>query len=226
MELLELQTAALGWLDDPDGSRYAGEGDFSFLRELINTAYEEEVRAIDAAPGVWNLAAAPDEIAVTSAAREYAITARARRPYQACRVTNGVSTPLDEVPWASRNDSVARTRSVLPRFSAAPREKVYFYRRSSGLFYLGFCDEVPTAQTVQVFYAPIIERLVGAKDIPLQVPSEWHALIGLGAAVLGKIARNRDAANLIALRETRRVEMLADLDRGITGAKRSWRPIG
>lgn len=217
MDLKAIRAGTLAWLDDPHGERFVERGSYARLDDFIHLAYEDVVREMETASGVWNVYPTPITLTVVTTQREYPLTptqsgVTVRRPLRARRTETRGYTPLLMKPWTQADSAV---REPLPRLGTLTPDRLYYFRGSDGVFYVGFVEPEPTSQTVEVFFIPGIVPLGSASDEPTQVPFEWHSLIPLGAAVFGKISVKRDHRDLTALYEHRRSRMTADLDRGV-----------
>lgn len=204
--LANLRQETLQWLDDPAGSFWAPAGSFSRIDMLINSAYEHMVGEVEEAGQPWNVAAAgPLTLNVTEDQREYPLTDAPapgiRKIIDVVPLQGGNRGPsFREVPFSERNSSAGSR--VYPRLGInefAGNDAVYYFRRSSGVWVIGFSNEKPRETTAEVTYEENLTALTAQEDTPGNVPDLWHGLVALYAALLGKIQTRRDPAGLEAI---------------------------
>lgn len=200
---------------------------------VINDAYGEIVSELEQMAPRYNISPIVPTLTTpgSSVAREYALSeapfspavSDVRKIVDCARIYGDEPIDVPIVPFVRRHARTGRAGvsgyAGYPRdpsyFSAparAPLVGVYFYRDGNGVWYLGFPTSDPPVSTVfQVRYLASITLLAADDDEPMQVPSEWHYVIALKAAIVGMTWTQRDVRGLQALYAEALVKMRADL---------------
>ena len=171
------------------------------LDEFLNYAYRELLTEVQRAHPVWAIAATPITIAVTPANREYLVatgagvlTDQVAKILDLARVETNGRTPIPFTTFAERN-----TQQLWSTRGRAGGEAYVYRATEDGLWRVGFVAIAPTAMTVEVRYSPKLVPMVGPGDVPLMIPDVLHEMIPVRAAIVAKVAENRDVAGLAAL---------------------------
>lgn len=222
MNLGELISLTQEHLDNPAGDLWSP----SRVTTVINEAYEDVAGFVDDASKEFNVYQYPILLAIrsltfdeeviststgvislqstTKTPREWALaptTGRKaiRRVLDVERYDGGRTISMDLIGWQQRNKQVDHV-GALPLIN--PRiERVYAFRTDAGQWMLGFENEIPQAMTLKVWYAPVLERLTTSDHVPTQVPIEFHSLIAIRAALIGKQQEQRDPGWLVKRHE-------------------------
>lgn len=244
MNLAELVSITLEHLDNPDGDLW----DPARTALVVNEGYEDIAGIVDASGKEFNVYPHPVLLAIRSMTfdeeiisevdgtislstvnkipREWAIVPQPERKairrildverYDA----TGTIGSLDLVGWQERNNQRDRNYPTLVRSHAT----AYAYRSDTGIWMLGIVEENPRPMTLRVWYAPVIARLVNNADIPTQVPQEFHSLIAIRAALIGKQQEQRDPGWLLGRYAERKMDLVNSLSNIHTNNKsRPWR---
>lgn len=201
------------------------------LKRAVNWAYGQVVVKVEKYAGpAFNLAATVPILTVPSTPlREYdlyASTDVSSHPDDVRRIADCTRVdpnddddrhPVPIVSWVLRRDRLGRPESG--RSSRVSDDSVYFYRRSTGAWILGFVNPtVSDGWLYEVSYVPDVGALVGTSDVPIMVPSSWHSLIALKAAIRLIGHEHRDASDLLGQYVEGLSDMRADLEAGIPSA--------
>ena len=201
------------------------------LARAINRAYVQVTVKVERYAGpAFNLAEVVPVLTVPSAPlREYDLYTSSdvrlnpddiRRIADCTRVDPNDDDDRRLVPivsWVLRRDRLGRPESG--RSSRVSDDSVYFYRKFSGAWVIGFVNPNATdGWLYEVQYVPDVGTLAADGDIPVMVPTSWHSLIALKAAI-GLIGQeHRDASGLVMQYAEELSDMRADLEAGIPSA--------
>jgi len=209
----ELRTETALWLDDPKFTRF----DATMLGTLLNMAYPMVVAIVESSGRLWNLAQRPITITLDPVFQEYVVedtfTPRegVRRVVEVRRV---VGTTRPQVPFfvmteVDRSGGLA----MYPDLWGNPvNPGAVLYRGNYGgpagaqtpavtpyqaAWFLRF-PRFPPAGTIEVAYIPIVEKLLTDEQVPRMVPGDYHHVIAMRAALIGKGTEERTSSTLPA----------------------------
>lgn len=207
MTFLDLKDAAAVWLHDRKKTAFSD----TQLGTLVNMAYPMIVAVIEAAGKRWNVAKTPIPLAVTSAAREYYVTnsylagpppvpiAVVRKVVEVRRVDLSAGGRGLLLPFRELNDlDFGRGLDQYPELGQHPQQSgVYLYRdASTGVWVIGFGEAEPATQSLEVYYVPITPVMTQNTDTPYLVPNDFHHVIAMRAALIGKDTEERGNSRL------------------------------
>lgn len=202
---LRVQTSI--WLNDRKLTAFSA----AEVNDLLNMAYPMIVAVVEASGRLWNVAPDPIVINVTAAAREYSVEnssgdippapvlpGSVRKIIEVRRISEGGGLGV-RIPFMVLSDTDrSYAADPYPELQNAPQYSgVYLYRAAtSGGWMLGFAQAAPAVQTLHIRYVPTVPDLADDADIPWMVPGDFHHVIAMRAALIGKGTEERQGSTL------------------------------
>jgi hypothetical protein len=191
------------------GQHTSGYYERAYLVEVLNRAYLDILAEIDATGFVVRSGDDYEDLSVDAGAREYSLTTAARRIVEVHRVlSSSREVPVDIRPFSDRD-----------RAPWASSSDCYVYPMPGDKWVVGLMAQSPPAQTLRVRYAPMPDELVADVHSPTLVPSQYHDVIVLRAAIIVLDDGNREMGSLPGIYGDR----LQKLCRAMRDAHRSYR---
>lgn len=211
LELQDIRKRTLQWLDDPSGDRFAPNGEYERLDQLINEAYQHVVNEVDRIPHAWAVSEQADATDVTTSTdtREYGL-GLVRRVVEVNEARDSDEILIDVVDWNQRN----RASTGVYVFRAGAVQLA----ANDDRFYVGMVRMPPAYSTLRVYTLPILRELA-VNQAPDAVPEDFHELLVYRAAMLGKQQVNRDPAGVTRVYLETLREMTLKLAGGGPGQK-------